>query len=75
MTAARKAQKLVTEIDEAELCCLIVEGMSGLRRPADMSPTDALKMMDIETQEGARRAARKIMAYWSECIAKLQPTN
>lgn len=75
MSAARKAQTLVTEIDEAELCCLIVEGMSGLRRPDGLSAPEALKSMDAETQEGARRAARKVMAYWGECIAKLQPTN
>lgn len=64
MSADRKAQKLVTAIDEAELCCLIVEGMFGLRRPAGMSATDALTSMDRETRDGARRAARKVMAYW-----------
>lgn len=64
---------LVTEVDEAELTCRIIEGFVGMDRPQGLTAREALAQMDLTVQRGARRAATNVIDYFRECITNSQP--
>lgn len=64
---------MVTEIDEAELTCRILEGFVGMDRPNDLTAREVLALTDLNVQRRARRAATNVIEYFRACITNSSP--
>jgi hypothetical protein len=59
---------LVVEFDMDELACRILEAHHEMSRPDNMSATEALDEMPLETQNDYRRCAMVAMEYFEEQV-------
>lgn len=66
----RKSAALVGEVDEAELCCRMLEAGNNMKRPAGSTAREALAALDPESRAWLRRQAVAALTYMSECFSK-----
>ncbi|ONG53279.1 hypothetical protein BKE38_12520 [Pseudoroseomonas deserti] len=62
-TFMRLGPKLVVDMDQHEVACLIAEAILDLQRPAGSTPTQALAAFQPEDRTGFYRAAVAAIGY------------
>lgn len=68
-------KQLIAEIDPLELACIIVEKMSGMKRPTGQSAAESLAGLDPYVRRHAMYAAQAAAEYFTACINKGQTPN
>lgn len=66
----RKSAALVGTVDEAELCCRMLEAAQNMKRPPGATAREALAGLDPESRAWIRRQAVAALTYMSECFSR-----
>lgn len=65
----RKATaKMYGQVDEAELCCRMLEAAQGMRRPEGATAIEAIAQLDPDSRVWIRKQATAAMIYFMECL-------
>jgi hypothetical protein len=71
----RKTLALIGEVDEAELCCRMLEAAGNMKRPVGATAREALAGLDPESQKWIKLQARAALTYMAECFQNsVRPT-